>query len=204
MKIYKNSMMKKSRLRNRKTSMKKKNWFQSVSSSTLLLNIQTQLMTSSCTGEYLKKISVSGPPQTTDTFQRTQSGSVIRLHARPSSNKILRAQHLGLFTSTFNGKRRWNQQLNQLVLCSWNRKKMRGITMAVKTIKSPSNCQWLLSKAKMDRTNNCKLLNITITTITTGKWEKYWRRSFRARLNMYISFHLNLCYIGFMDFDAQV
>jgi len=98
MKIYKNSMMKKSRLRNRKTSMKKKNWFQSVSSSTLLLNIQTQLMTSSCTGEYRKKISVSGPPQMTDTYQRTLSGSVIRLHARPNSTKIVRAQHLGLFT----------------------------------------------------------------------------------------------------------
>lgn len=133
--------MKKLRLRNRKTLMKKKNWFQSVSSSTLLLNIQTQLMTSSCTGEYRRKISVSGPPQTTDTFQRTQSGSVIRLHARPSSTKTLRAQHLGLFTSTFNGKRRWNQLLNQLVLCSWNRKKMPGITMAVKTIRSPSTCQ---------------------------------------------------------------
>ena len=140
-KIHKNSMMKKSRVSNRMTSMKKKNWFQSVSSSTLLLNIQTQLMTSSCTGEYRKKISVSGPPQMTDTYQRTQSGSVIRLHARRSSTKILRAQHLGLFTSTFNGKRRWNQQLNQLVLCSWNRKKMRGITMVVKTIKYPLTCQ---------------------------------------------------------------
>ena len=88
MKIHKNSMMKKSRLRNRMTSMKKKNWFQSVTSSTLLLNIQTQLMTSSCTGEYLKKISVSGPPLTTDTFLRTQSDSVIRLRARLSSTKI--------------------------------------------------------------------------------------------------------------------
>ena len=181
-KIHKNSIMKKSRLRNRKTSMKKKNWFQSVSSSTLLLNIQTQLMTSSCTGEYQRKISVSGPPQTTGTYPRTQSGLVIRPHARPSSIETLRTRHLGLYTSTFNGKSRWNQLLNQLVLCSWNRKIIHGTIMEVKTTKFLLTYQWLLSKVKMVLTNNCKLT--TITTIITEKWVRFWRRSYRVRLNM--------------------
>jgi hypothetical protein len=141
MKTLKNSKMKKSRSRNRKTLMKKKSWLQSASSSTLLLNMQTQLMTSSCIGEYRKKHLVNGQPLMTGTCQRRLSGSVIRLLARRSSTKTQSNQHSGLFTSTFNGRRRWNQLLDRLVLCSMSRRKIHGTTMVVKTTKFPLTCQ---------------------------------------------------------------
>jgi hypothetical protein len=138
-----------------------------------LLNIQTQLMTSSCTGEYRRKISASGLHLMTGISQRTLRGSVTRLHARPNSTKIPNTRHSGLFISTFNGKRRWNQLLNQLVLCFLNRKKIYGTTMLIETIVFPLTCLYLVYKDKTVQNNNCKLTNITITMIMKGRWGKY-------------------------------